>query len=176
MTLNNINIKIAASFRACIGPRWCLVQHCGMIHRNFSFVQYSITKNLQNHRPLLCFKVRQGIHTFCLYPYFTPLFPPGLILPRLFLPHLLILLQLLLPPPSLPLLLPHRRPHRRLVVARAKGGSGPWMWRPVSAAAPLKLRAAAGKAEGSTLTAAGQFTHRKNPQVCNWNTTHWVVC
>ncbi|KAG7517597.1 vascular endothelial growth factor B [Solea senegalensis] len=72
-------------------------------------------------------------------PVLRPMFPQ------------VFLQQALLPPPFLPLLLHPRS----LVITRAKEGSGRWTQSRVSAAAPFALRAAARKAGGSTLTAAG---------------------
>lgn len=89
-----------------------------------------------------------------------PLLHPGPMLPQLSLRrHLLLLLHHLLLPVSLPLRLPLPRHPRGLIAALAEGGSGFWMRRLVSAAAPSALRAAAGRTGGSTLNAAGQSTH-----------------
>lgn len=79
------------------------------------------------------------------------------LLPHLFLHHHHCLPPISLPPPfpSHPplLLLP---PLLRPVVAHAEGGSGPWIRRHASAAAPSQLKPAAKKAESSTLVAASR--------------------
>lgn len=87
------------------------------------------------------------------------------MLPQLFLPHPLFLLRHLLPAlsPPLPLLIRHH--HQGPVAAPAEGGSGHWMPRLASAAAPSELRAVAAKTEGSTLNAAGQTTRK--PKKCS---------
>lgn len=84
------------------------------------------------------------------------------MLPQLFLPHPPLLLhRLILHHTRPPALLPLRRHLRRLVAAPAEGGSGHWMRRLASAAAPSQPRAAAEKSVRSTLAAVGQFTGTK---------------
>lgn len=95
---------------------------------------------------------------------------PGRGLPQLFLPlchllshHLLPVLCLPLPPP-LPLWSPHRGP----AAAPAEAGSGHWTRRLASVSAPSTPRAAAGRSEGSTLSAAGQSAHSQNASPRKW--------
>lgn len=100
------------------------------------------------------------IHSAAKNSVFTPFFHPGHMLPQPFLPHPPLLFHHLLPPVSLPR--PRRPPlllqrhHQGHFAAPAEGGNGHWMSHLASAAAPSRLRAAAGKTESSTLNAAGQ--------------------
>lgn len=75
---------------------------------------------------------------------------------QLLLPHLFLHHHHCLPPISLPPPFPSHPPLLRPVVAHAEGGSGPWIRRHASAAAPSQLKPAAKKAESSTLVAASR--------------------
>lgn len=91
---------------------------------------------------------------------------PGPRLPQLCLPHRRLLSHHFLPPLSLPLPL-HlhlalRSHHRGPAAAPAEAGSGHWMRRLASVTAPSKPRAAAGRSERSTLSAAGQSPQPQN--------------
>lgn len=97
---------------------------------------------------------------------------PGHGLPQLFLPHRHLLSHHFLPPLSLPLPLhlhlPLRSHHRGPAAAPAEAGSGHWMRRLASVTAPSKPRAAAGRSEGSTLSAAGQSAQPQNAPLRKW--------
>lgn len=84
--------------------------------------------------------------------------------PGLFLPHRHLRSHHFLPPLSLPLPLhlPLRSPHRGPAASPAEAEGGCWTRRPASATAPSKPRAAVGRPEGSTLSAAGQSAQLQN--------------
>lgn len=114
---------------------------------------YSFTPSCLN-KPHILFLIDEFIDFAANQAVLTPRSLPG---PLLSLPFL--------PPAGLPL--------PGLVAGPAEGGNGHWRQRRVSVAARSELRAAARKARGWTLTAAGQTSHNKRETCCSgfWGQT-----